>query len=402
MKRLAQYFALNFVHQAITAIGGVLITFLIASTYRPSDYGQYVYVVALGSILQVLSLGGLQNLLLRKDTSLSTERDKLAGLILNFFCSLLLIGIILLLLYKFEYLVGWQALILFLCSQISILKIIESYSIKTKKHSPFIILSIAVFVIIFGLKIKVLDQKLDVLTLIILSYVEAMLVFLIFVLMFKKIQIKELDFNLNQIISRYKDAIPFMISGIAIIVYHRSDIVIIKYFLGYETVASYGLASRLVEFGFFIPLILFNHYFKRLKNAENQQFYNEYGKLIWTNLLIALLYFGSVNVLLFLMNYYQFFGELENFVLIGRILSAGIFAVFINVSISRYFIMMGNPKISLFTNIIGAVLNIVGNILIVRIFGAVGVASVTVFVYCSMSIALVVVFWIKARPIPEI
>lgn len=177
-----------------------------------------------------------------------------------------------------------------------------------------------------------------------------------------------------------KDSWPLILSSVVVMVYMRIDQVMIKEMLGEYEVGIYSAAVRLSEAFYFIPMLITASIFPAILNARkhNQELYRQrlqrlYTFLVWLALSLALITtFLSEWLILSL------FGEMyqsASQVLIVHVWSA-VF-VFLGVAFSKYLIVENLTKLDFQRTLLGAISNVVFNLLLIPAYGVVGAAIAT-------------------------
>ncbi|ELP5730594.1 flippase [Vibrio vulnificus] len=177
-----------------------------------------------------------------------------------------------------------------------------------------------------------------------------------------------------------KDSWPLILSSVVVMVYMRIDQVMIKEMLGEYEVGIYSAAVRLSEAFYFIPMLITASIFPAILNARkhNQELYRQrlqrlYTFLVWLALSLALITtFLSEWLILSL------FGEMyqsASQVLIVHVWSA-VF-VFLGVAFSKYLIVENLTKLDFQRTLLGAISNVIFNLLLIPAYGVVGAAIAT-------------------------
>ena len=216
-----------------------------------------------------------------------------------------------------------------------------------------------------------------------------------------------LKFSKRMACSLLNDSWPLIISGMVIAVYMKIDQVMINEILGTESVGQYAAAVRLSEAWYFIPMAIATTLFPALINAKknSESLYNLrlqqlYDVMVWGAIFIAIpVTFMSDQIISFL------YGELYNGA--GTVLLihiwAGIF-VFLGIAFSKY-LMIGNYKRkALYRTLLGAIINIILNLILIPVYGIEGAAVATLlgqlfanYIYDIFDKELRLQFWMKTK-----
>jgi PST family polysaccharide transporter len=182
-----------------------------------------------------------------------------------------------------------------------------------------------------------------------------------------------------------KDSWPLILSGIAIMIYMRIDQVMLKMMLDDRAVGLYSAAVKLSEIWYFIPMIISQSVFPSILNTKKvseelymKRIYNLYSLMIWLAIGIAIaLTFFSVDVVKIL------FGS-EYLPDSAKVLSLYVWAgipVFLGVASSQYLIAENYTKLSFARTIVGAIANVILNLILIPYYGIIGAAIATLISY---------------------
>ena len=197
-------------------------------------------------------------------------------------------------------------------------------------------------------------------------------------------QIFSWRFNLAIIKGLLKNSWPIIFSGFAISVYMRIDQIMIKQILGADWTGYYSAAVRVSEVFYFIPIVIAGSLFPAIVNAKQKSellYYNRlqalFTFLLWIALIISLcistLAFPLIQIL-FGQKYLQSAGVLSIHAW------AGIF-VFLGVVRGKWAINENLQFFIMIYAILGAIANIVLNIILLPIFSIQGAAFATIISY---------------------
>ena len=180
-----------------------------------------------------------------------------------------------------------------------------------------------------------------------------------------------------------------MLSGVAVILYMKSDVVMIDYFMTSQDVGYYSVASNLIGMAYFLPVALSNSLKKKVYKRLNEQpsdhasimqslftVFNAVGIAI----AIAVIVCGSFFVSLVYGDEYLKSGDLL------MALALGIPAVALGVSRSLYLIHEGMTRFVLLSSTGGLVTNVLLNCILIPLYGVIGavVASVVSYYISAM------------------
>ena len=186
-----------------------------------------------------------------------------------------------------------------------------------------------------------------------------------------------------------KDSWPLLLSSIAVVVYMKVDQIMLGQMVGDEAVGIYSAAVRISEVWYFIPTTIVASVFPAIlkaRNSSEEQYYKKlqhlFDLMLWLSIGIALpMTFLSESVIKIL------FGE--TYLDASPILSIHTWAsvfVFLGVASSKWFIAENKQILSFQRTIIGALINVLLNILFIPKFQAVGAATTTIISYAIVTI----------------
>jgi len=178
-----------------------------------------------------------------------------------------------------------------------------------------------------------------------------------------------------------KNSWPLILAGIAIMIYMRIDQIMLGQMLGDESVGIYSAAVRISEVWYFIPMAIATSVFPSIIEAKKQGealYYQRMQKLYNLMVVLALVVAipmtflsGLVVTLLFGNAYVQ----------AGPVLSIHIWSglfVFLGFASGKWFIIEGLQRYSFYRTLLGAIVNVVLNLIMIPKFGVLGAASATV------------------------
>ena len=180
------------------------------------------------------------------------------------------------------------------------------------------------------------------------------------------------------------DSWPLILAGMVVSIYMKIDQVMIKEMLDVERVGFYAAAVRLSEAWYFVPIAITSSVFPAIVNAKKQseELYCQrlqklYDLMVWLAVAIALpTTFLAPWVIRILYG--------RAFLPAAEVLSihiwAGVF-VFLGVASSQYLIAENYTRISFHRTFVGAIVNVILNIILIPKYGINSAASATLISY---------------------
>lgn len=198
----------------------------------------------------------------------------------------------------------------------------------------------------------------------------------------------------------FKESWFFGITAFLYMLYFQSNILVISKFMSYQDVAIYSSALTIVSIALMIPPMIFQKFYAF---DINHWFFHDRKKFIvfFKKSLIKMSFSGLVLTLLFIFLSTQLIqliygNRYEDSVNILNILSICIFSTFLSSSCS--FVFINKRELFIKTNImiLASFLNLILSCLVIKEYGIIGVAWVTVFCYlfvavCFLSYSLKIV-----------
>ncbi len=208
-------------------------------------------------------------------------------------------------------------------------------------------------------------------------------------------------FDRTLAMSLFKDSWPLLLSSLVIGIYMKIDQVMIKQMLSAEATGSYGVAVRLSEAWYFIPMVITSSLFPAIVNAKQtskQLYYERLQKLcnfmVWLSLCIAVPTTFLARPLVVLI-----FGK--EFSAGGPALAihiwSGVF-VFLGFVNGKWILAENLGKTAFLRSLLGAITNIILNLLLIPKMGITGSAIATL-VAVSISAHFFFIFQTKTRPL---
>lgn len=193
---------------------------------------------------------------------------------------------------------------------------------------------------------------------------------------------------------------PVMLSGMAIMVYMRIDMVMLKLMQGDAAVGLYATATRISEVWYFVPIAIVSSVSPAIMRAKDNPtvFYERISKLFSLMSLIAIV--GGSGIAL---SSYWIIHILytESFSAAAPVLAVHVWAsifVFLGVAQAPWDISQNLLKLAFYRTLAGAIGNVALNVVLIPKFSALGAAVATVVSY-AISGVLANAFDARTRPI---
>lgn len=189
------------------------------------------------------------------------------------------------------------------------------------------------------------------------------------------------------------DSWPLILSGLAVMIYMRIDQIMIKTLISPAAVGIYVAAVKLAEVWYVIPVAICSALFPAVLNAKKgstsrylRRVQLLYDLMTWLAVAIAIpIYLLSPWICMILYGD-QYTGS-------ATVLAINIWAcipVFLGVASSRYLVAENATKLVFARSLLGAILNVILNLLWIPDYGIIGAAWATVISYTVSVFALIV------------
>jgi PST family polysaccharide transporter len=366
-----------------------LTTVLMARIAGPLFFGQFSYITSFVSLFLPLCAMGLNNV----STQYFVKYPKyshhymITALALRTFGALLCILIGTLCAYFLDKHNLGYIFILLVLQSLSFLFVIEFYYLSKELVKHTLRIRLTVIVLTGITKISLLYVNSELVYLIVVQGLEVTLIGLGYVYVYynenrhTKKQIMKPIKKLS-IISFFDKGKWLLFSGIAATIYLKIDQVMLANLLDVKEVAYYAAATKLSEFWYVFPILIANAYNPKLLKikAKGAKSYQKFllkilSFMIASALFISLLTFTTSSYLISLI-----YGP--NYTSSAAILNIHIFAVifiFQRAILSKWLIAEKLYKFSMLTTVLGAVANVILNLILIPVYGGVGAAWATLF-----------------------
>jgi len=193
---------------------------------------------------------------------------------------------------------------------------------------------------------------------------------------------------------------PVILSGMAIMVYMRVDMIMLKVMMGGQEAGIYAAATRVSEVWYFIPSAIVSSVWPAVLRAKSDPklYYQRIGRLFSTMSLLAILIGGVVvivsrPIILFLYS--------DAYRAAAPVLAVHVWAsvfVFLGVAQAPWDFAEEALKLGFYRTLAGGVSNVLLNLYLIPHYGAMGAAIATVVSY-ALSSVFGNLFSAKTRPI---
>ena len=250
------------------------------------------------------------------------------------------------------------------------------------------------------LKILFIIFKLGLIYFILAYTIEVFIVAIGLVFVYKKMGFKFSKWKIDKNIIKYllKNSWPLMFSGVAVSIYMKIDQVMITNMINSEANGFYSIAVKLSEIWYFIPAIICTSLLPAIINAKNTNnliYKKRLKSLFKLMFIISLLTAIIITIFSPLIINILFGNEYLRSINVLRIhIWAGI-GVFLGYAMYQFLIVENMTKIFLITTILGAIINVILNLILIPKLNINGAAISTFIAYTFQTLS--VLFFKKVR-----
>ncbi|AMA10015.1 flippase [Picosynechococcus sp. PCC 73109] len=374
---------------AVRMIIGFFMSAWMARYLGAAQLGTLNYAGAIIILLHPLSKLGLDTLVIRSLVNFPQEKNKILGTVFWLklvISSIISLGLIATGVYLFLRTDNTEFSLIFLILSSSILfqafEVVNFWFSAQVQSKYIVAIKILVFIVVTLSKVALLILQVPLIYFAWIIFGEAALEASGFVLVYqlKKCPFK-LEWNTEIAKSLLHESWPLILSGLSIILYMKTDLVMLGSIVGEEAVGIYSSATKISEIWYFIPNIIIASVSPSIyaaKEKNKKQYYEKIKDLlsflIRLSLMISLPILFTASPLILMIYGPEYFAA-------GTILKIHIWAtlfVFMGTGISPWFIAEKLSNYSFWITFSGALLNIILNIFLIPKYSGVGAAISTV------------------------
>ncbi len=387
---------------------GVIVGIQVARFLGPSDFGSYNYALAFITLFLSLITLGLDSIVVRDVSRNSRLANDILGsaLILRIVSSIITVILINLFIYLSDFNTIEIKVLISIFSIMMLFQVFDTIDLwfQTQLLSKLTVISKGIaFLFSTILKIVFLLLDMKVYWFALTNTLEVLIGAIILIVNYKLSgnNIFSWTPSFSTMKRLLKESWPLIFSGFAIALYMKIDQVMLGIYKGSYEVGIYSAATRLSEVWYFIPTAIVASVAPKIAQLKNGDF-NSYNTSVQKLFdVVVLLGFLIAIPMTVLSKYLILFLYGNEYAEAGGILAIQIWAaifIFLGVAKNPWIINEGLAKVSLYSTLTGALINIIGNMLLIPKFGAYGSTYMTIF---SQFIAAFLFFGIpkKTRPV---
>jgi O-antigen/teichoic acid export membrane protein len=369
----------------------------IARYLGPANYGLFNYVISFVGLFSFIVSLGIDNILNREIIKDHSKKDSLIGtaFYLKIFGSLLAIFFVFIISFfttQNIFMLGliWIFSLNFIPQAFNVIETYFQSQVLAKNVVRAQIFSSLIAII---LKILVIVFNKGIFWLTLIFVLETFLYGIFLLYTFRKYgnRIRDWKFDKHIAMNLLKDSWPLMFSGLAVGIYMKIDQVMIQNMLGSEQVGLYAVAVKLSEVWYFIPSLICISIFPAIINAlknNSNEFKKRIGRLFFSMFWIAMIISIFITIFSNIIIKILFGNEYLLSIPILQIHIWSTVGAFTSMALGNYLNSKNLNIILLYSTILGAILNIILNIILISKLGVSGAAIATLISYSSATLSI--------------
>lgn len=387
-KKVAKNIYWALIGKITNILSSLFVGVLVARFLGPEQFGLMNYVISYVTLFSVLAGFGLDNIEIRELSKDGDNKVKILGTaflvrIIFGLTTLILIGVTL---FVFESDATTITMVMIYSSTVvtRAFDVIRNYFTSIVLNKYVVKTEITRTLIGACFKLVLLYYKAPLYWFIIASTFDAFLIASGYIIAYKQKTTQSLltwKFDKTYALYLIKESFPLLLSGTAIIIYQKIDQIIIRNMIDNAALGQFAVASRIIEIGIFLPLVVSQSLapllVRELKNnkesylIKRQQFLDV---MLWGAIIISLLISMLSKPLVELM----FGNEYKMAIPVLQIMAWKIVFVSMQNSSGQIILIEGIQRYAFYRNIAGCISSIIINYILIPILGIVGSAIATI------------------------
>jgi O-antigen/teichoic acid export membrane protein len=363
----------------------------------PENYGVLSYAVAFVGLFGFISSFGVDGVLSRELVRFPEQRDKLLGTAfgLKLFGGSLAIILAISSAFIFERNGLIRLLIIlftapFILQSINVISTYFQAEVKSKNNVRALL---SATLISSALKVLVIMLDKGVIWLIVVFALDALWQGIGFVIAYKRCGLKIMDWRFTKYFSGkiLGESWPLMLASAAGFIYLRIDQVIIGALLGNYEVGIYAAAVKVVEVGYFVPVIICSSLFPAIINAKKigEEFYHLRLRRFYLLMLgipaiiaVPVTFFAKPIIIIL------FGPEYLPAVIVLQVYIWSSIGFFLGMAVSQYLLAENKSSFIFYINVFAMVVNIGLNLILIPTYGLLGAAFATFISYLVIPLSV--------------
>ena len=362
---------------------GLLVSAWVARYLGPAQYGELAYVLAFLAFFQAVAVLGMDGIIVRDMAKEKTKAGEILGtafvlrITVGFSCWMIAVA-------SMGGVNGWQdrsVYITALAGASLIFQAADTIDLWFQSQSQSrrtVIAKLLAYIIANGLRILLILNQAPLLAFAMVMSIEFLLAALALAYAYQRFTCQQpWQLFKTRAVGLLQESLPFILSGLSIIVYMRIDQIMIKEILGESELGIYAAVLPLAMLWTFIPMTLsvsLAPMVARAKQQSEQEYWACLSNIFRGFALLGWLICIPVAILSSFVVELLFGSEYANG---APVLAIVVFTnLFINMGVAQslWIFNEGKSKLSLYKTIVGAVVCLIGNSILIPQLGITGAA----------------------------
>jgi len=396
-----------FLEKILRIFVGLFVGVWIARYLGPEKYGLYNYAISFAGLFTVIASFGLNSILVRELVKNNNKKDVLLG---TAFILKIIGAVVSLLIMAFATLFvshsSFENVLIFVIASAVIFQsfnVIDFY-FQSKVLSKYVVYANVISLSVSSIaKVALILSEASLIYFAFVIFFDSLILVLGYLYFYKRQGLKFFAWKFDYGIAKnlLKDSWPLILSGISVGIYMKIDQVMIKNMLGDESVGLYSAAVKLSEVWYFIPVLISSSLFPAILNAKkkddsmyNKRLKNLYSTVVYLSLVASLFVTFFAEPIINVLYGAQYMGSV---VVLKLYVWSGVF-VSLGVASSNWYLAENLQLLSFLRTFIGAIINVILNLILIKMFGLYGAAISTLVSY-SFAAYFFDLFSVKTRKV---
>ena len=368
---------------------GVFVSILLARKLGPSSFGIYNYSITIVGFFTSISCLGIDSIVVKE---LVKHEDK-RSILFNSFLIKLFGGLIAYLFFSFIIILEESELAKKVLILLGLTLLVQPFSIfdfffQSKLKNKYSVISTSIsrlFISILKILALVCFPSLVLFAGLVLF--ESLITIILLWMFFKKDYYFEFNktlFNKELFFKILTKGFPLILVGLFHTINVRIDQIIIRNFLNFDELGFYSTAVKVTELFNFLPVVIMTAVFPSLVGTKNYDLKLYYKRMkVLFLILFSTAVFVSIIIVIssdFLITFMYGEAYVESIKYLKYLIWSSVF-IFLGVYMHNLLINHDLQTISLYSNIIGAIINIYLNFRLIPTFGVIGAVYSTLISY---------------------
>ena len=367
----------------------LIVQLAIARYLQPELFGKLSYLLALVALVSPIMALGLNSIVSREVLLRPADTSQLVGssMALRLLASVVVASITIVLAYKLLPQDDWALFSFLLISNIATSALVVDFWLQAHVANRYgVLLRLSVLAIFGVARLIAIDQNAELAVFVYLAGFELVFTGVLYLLAYHKLAggLQFLQMSLSESRRLLSDSRWLLFSGIAAMIYIKVDQVMLGIMIGDRAVGIYVAAARISEVWYFMPIALVTSFFPQLMNkkvVDTTAYALDLQKL---NDLLFALSVGVAIIVSLLSSWLLPFLFGDAYADSAAVLVVHVWVavfVFMRSLLSKWLLTENLLRLSMLSQVLGAVANVALNYFLIPIYGPIGAAYATVISY---------------------